>query len=88
MAALLQGPTTASLNNSLRPTEIRLVEVLPAEFEDPIEINIKVMDLEAQPVYDALSYVWHPHDSTVDTSQPLRPALVTNHSSSSALICG
>jgi hypothetical protein len=86
MTVLLQGPTTASLYDSLGSTEIRLVGVLPAGFEDPIEVNIKVVDLETGPVYDALSYVWHPQDGTVDPSQPLWPALVNNHSSLPALI--
>ncbi|KAH7408100.1 heterokaryon incompatibility protein-domain-containing protein [Phaeosphaeria sp. MPI-PUGE-AT-0046c] len=69
----------SGIYEELLPSQIRLVEVLPGEFEDPIELRIKVVDLEDEPLYDALSYVWHPKDGTVDTSRPLNRAKLVGH---------
>jgi hypothetical protein len=86
MASLLQEPTTSDSYTPLGSTEIRLVEILPGQFDDPIEIKIAIVDLKDNPTYDALSYVWKPRDGTVDTSQPLDHAFVLNHSSFSIKI--
>lgn len=51
----------------LGPTEIRIVEIQPGEFDDPIEMRLKVVDIKDEPVYDALSYVWKLDDDLVDT---------------------
>jgi hypothetical protein len=45
------------------------VEILPGEFDDPIEIAVKTVDLQDEPLYDALSYVWNPTDGTVDANK-------------------
>ncbi|KAH3916670.1 hypothetical protein HBI56_048710 [Parastagonospora nodorum] len=74
-------PVTTGVYNPLGPTEIRLVEILPGAFDDPIDINISVVDLKNDPVYDALSYVWHAKDGTVDTKKPLGFAIVLNNDS-------
>ncbi|KAF2828788.1 hypothetical protein CC86DRAFT_319850, partial [Ophiobolus disseminans] len=67
--------------NALGTAEIRLVNLLPGEFEDPIELEIITVDLLHKPLYDALSYVWHPRDGTIDTMRSLKPALIVNFKS-------
>lgn len=55
---------------SLGPTEIRIVHIQQGEMHDPVEIVIEVVNLDAHPVYDALSYVWNPRDKVVDSVEP------------------
>ncbi|OAL47979.1 hypothetical protein IQ07DRAFT_646176 [Pyrenochaeta sp. DS3sAY3a] len=62
----------------LGPTEIRLVEILPGKFNDPIEIAIRPVDLSTSPAYDALSYAWNPDDGTIGKYSPLVLATVRN----------
>jgi hypothetical protein len=81
MADSATCPTRNDLYSPLGPTDIRLVEILPGDFGDQIEITIDVADLEDQPLYDALSYVWHPHDGTIERSDSLEIAIVRNHNS-------
>lgn len=38
--------------------EIRLLTILPGQFNDVIHCTLHVVSLTAKPVYDALSYVW------------------------------
>ncbi|ORY03670.1 heterokaryon incompatibility protein-domain-containing protein, partial [Clohesyomyces aquaticus] len=40
--------------------EIRLVDICPGSFSDPIELDIHVVDLSDLPKYSALSYAWNP----------------------------
>jgi heterokaryon incompatibility protein (HET) len=49
-----------SENGNDQPTHIRLLNLRPGEFEDPIEIDLDIVVLDpASPVsYEALSYVW------------------------------
>jgi hypothetical protein len=49
----------------LRNDYVRLVKVLPGGFHDPLHCEILEADLNLQPVYDALSYVWGDPKSTV-----------------------
>lgn len=62
----------------LGPTEIRLVEILPGKFDDPIEIAIRPVDLSTHPTYDALSYAWNPDNGTIEEDSPLVLATVRN----------
>jgi hypothetical protein len=71
------GPPFSPLGH----TEIRLVEIHPGEFDDPIAISINSVDLANNPSYDALSYVWDPQDGTINPTSPVKPALVINHDS-------
>lgn len=64
---------------SLLPTEIRVVEIQPGGFHDHIEIVIKVVNLDDHPIYDALSYVWHPQDGSIENSDTLDVARVFAH---------
>lgn len=57
---------------NLLPNEIRVVEIKPGKFDDLIKIVLKVVKLDDEPVYDALSYVWHPKDYTIDTLKELK----------------
>lgn len=66
--------------------DIRLVIILPGKFDDTIELRINTANLCRSPVYDALSYVWHPRDGTINISAPSRTALVTNHGSCPILL--
>jgi len=68
--------TLESPYRPLGPTQIRIVEILPGDFEQPIEIVLKTVDLEDKPTYDALSYVWNPTDGTIDVSKALQPAVI------------
>jgi hypothetical protein len=43
-----------------RSDEIRLVDIRPGEFNDPIELDLHTASLRDCPQYDALSYVWNP----------------------------
>ncbi|KAF1960534.1 hypothetical protein CC80DRAFT_464631 [Byssothecium circinans] len=40
--------------------EIRLIEILPGNFDDYIELHLRVASLQRDLDYDALSYVWKP----------------------------
>jgi hypothetical protein len=44
--------------------EIRLIELLPAQYDDVIQLNFYVNILNDDPVYDALSYAWGTTDSS------------------------
>ncbi|KAF2132552.1 hypothetical protein P153DRAFT_284096, partial [Dothidotthia symphoricarpi CBS 119687] len=52
--------------NTLGPKEIRLVEILPGRFDNPLIAIIRVVDFQNEPQYEALSYVWNPTDGTVE----------------------
>jgi len=73
----------STLYTALGATEIRLVEILPGAFEDTIALNIHVVDTRTNPSYDALSYVWHPEDGTIDTSKSVELATIMNHQDAS-----
>jgi len=81
-ASLSDTPVISGVYTPLEPTEIRLVEILPGAFGDPIYLNINVVDLKNDPVYDALSYVWYPRDGTIDMEKSLEPARIIKHDSS------
>lgn len=70
----------------LGATELRLVEILPGGFDDPIELRVRTIDLRDESTFDALSYVWHPRDGTIDPCKPPKPAFITYHGSSQILI--
>lgn len=74
-------PDLSIVYSPLLLTEIRLVEILSDDFDDPIRVNIKVVNLADQPVYDALSYVWNPRDGTMDSSESTGIVKVVNHNS-------
>ncbi|KAK5103512.1 hypothetical protein LTS08_002927 [Lithohypha guttulata] len=42
---------------------IRLVHLLPGSQNDPVRIHLSIHELEFQPEYEALSYVWGPTNS-------------------------
>lgn len=69
----------SAVYTSLLPTQIRVVEIQPGDFHDPIEIFVKVVDLEEHPMYDALSYVWNPEDGSVPASETLMVARILPH---------
>ncbi|KAF2254492.1 hypothetical protein BU26DRAFT_417709, partial [Trematosphaeria pertusa] len=52
----------------LTPTtqEIRLLTLLPGEWASPIECNVKHVDLDDGPEYEALSYTWGDLNDKVD----------------------
>lgn len=51
----------------LHAAQIRVVNIFPElHTRAPIEISIDVADLDDNPLYEALSYVWAPKDGTVD----------------------
>jgi hypothetical protein len=81
MADTNTSPFPGPLYSPLGHTEIRLVEIHPGEFDDPIAISINSVDIANSPSYDALSYVWDPQDGTVNPTSPVKPALVINHNS-------
>ncbi|XDG06316.1 hypothetical protein ABKA04_005931 [Annulohypoxylon sp. FPYF3050] len=45
-----------ALNSSLR--EIRVLTILPGSFDEPLRVTIGTRSLDANPLYNALSYVW------------------------------
>ncbi|KAI0894613.1 HET-domain-containing protein [Annulohypoxylon nitens] len=45
-----------ALDSTLR--EIRVLTVLPGSFDEPIRVTIGTQNLDASPIYNALSYVW------------------------------
>ncbi|KAK1850747.1 hypothetical protein CCHR01_06648 [Colletotrichum chrysophilum] len=55
-----------SLYTSLYARKIRLLRLLPGKYNDPITCDIRVVDLQSKPEYEALSYTWA--DSNGDTS--------------------
>lgn len=38
--------------------DIRILELLPGSFEDPLHCRLRVAAIESDPAYDALSYMW------------------------------
>jgi len=60
------------LYTPLGPSDIRLVDIMPGRFDDPIKICIRTVDLRSSPLYAALSYVWNPKDGTTDASSQSR----------------
>lgn len=58
------------------PTEIRIVEIQPGDFDDPIQLKLKVVGIEDGPVYDALSYVSKLTAGSVKELTPLKKAKV------------
>jgi hypothetical protein len=46
--------------HKLGATEIRVVDIQPGHFDDPIHVSIRVVDFQDKPRYEALSYVWNP----------------------------
>ena len=52
--------------NYILGQEIRLLEIEPGENDDPVRCNLRVVNLEDDPSYEALSYTWA--TETGDTS--------------------
>lgn len=40
------------------PKDIRLLDILPGRGDEPLSISLRIVNLDAQPDYEALSYVW------------------------------
>jgi hypothetical protein len=71
---------SSELYADLGPSDIRLVEILPSpQFDAPLRLRITTVSLDNQPHYAALSYVWNPHDGTIDTSSLPERVVVVNH---------
>src|SRR5277367_4609051 len=51
-------PPNALYKNTLDESNIRILEIVPGEFEDKIECYLRTIPLVHSEPYDALSYVW------------------------------
>ncbi|EQB43657.1 hypothetical protein CGLO_17666 [Colletotrichum gloeosporioides Cg-14] len=60
------APAKTSLYEPLHARKIRILQLLPGKYHDPICCKIQTVDLKTRPEYEALSYTWA--DSTGDTS--------------------
>ena len=68
--AELNDPTRHFRHDTLNsPDLIRLIELLPGDWEDDLRCNIHIVSLDSPPTYDALSYSWG-HESQDDPSLP------------------
>lgn len=38
--------------------DLRILELLPGSFDDPLHCRLRVAAIESDPIYDALSYMW------------------------------
>lgn len=51
--------TASTANDRMETTgDLRILELLPGSFGDPLECRLRVAAIESHPVYDALSYMW------------------------------
>jgi hypothetical protein len=57
--------------------QMRLIELLPGEDDDPIRINLFAIDSVTSQPYEALSYVWGSRDVDVTVSVNDRPFKVS-----------
>jgi hypothetical protein len=62
---LLGHPIYSSVRFSDLSSQIRLVELLPGRYEDPIAVRLFVTDRVSNQSYAALSYVWGSRDADV-----------------------
>lgn len=60
----------------LGPTNIRVVDVAPGFYDDPLCISIRTVDLNDQPRHVALSHVCNPTDGTIDAQSLPEPVEV------------
>lgn len=51
--------------------EIRVLTLLPGDFNEPLQANLATINLNTGPVYNALSYVWGDPSSTGDPGNTL-----------------
>ncbi|KAK5659022.1 hypothetical protein OQA88_1109 [Cercophora sp. LCS_1] len=65
----------APLNN--QNEEIRLLTLLPGDFDEPIHCQIVTCSLKTSPTYNALSYVW---GDVTTASDPRNTVLLDSHS--------
>ncbi|KAF0326023.1 hypothetical protein GQ607_006841 [Colletotrichum asianum] len=65
--------TTASAEMSfyepLHARKIRILQLLPGEYGDPVRCNIRTVDLQFKPEYEALSYTWADSNGDASLSQ-------------------
>jgi hypothetical protein len=66
---------------TLGPGVIRLVDILPGQFDDSVRVRIHKANLAQNPQFTALSYVWNPQDRTIDKSLKSESISVEGHSS-------
>ena len=65
----------------LGPTEIRLIDIQPGHWHDPLEAIVRVVNLRDNPLFEALSYRWKPTDGTIDTQHENNDKSLQNTSS-------
>ncbi|KAM0820770.1 hypothetical protein AB5N19_06590, partial [Seiridium cardinale] len=58
--------------------QIRILDLLPGEAGDPIRCRIRVANLQDQPQYEALSYVWGEHSDGVTIEMQERKSWVVH----------
>jgi hypothetical protein len=64
---------SSSPYNQLNPNDIWLVDILPGNLDNTIQVALRTVDLTTEPHYEALSYVWNPKDGTIaDDAEPER----------------
>jgi hypothetical protein len=76
---LVHDSSPRSPYSRLRPSEIRVVQIRPGAFDDPVKIAIQTVDLRDELLYFALSYVWNPADGTINAKKTLSLAIVKNY---------
>jgi hypothetical protein len=76
-----EADNRAHLYTALETGDIRLVEILPGHWEDPILVSIHMANLDQEPRYSALSYVWDPKYGCIDLGLEPDSISVQNHAS-------
>jgi hypothetical protein len=85
---MILQPSRAGFHK-LGATEIRVVDIQPGQFDDPIQVSIRVVDFQDEPQYEALSYVWNPTTGPINPRNDHDPKiLVTTASSATYLPIG
>lgn len=52
------GRVKAAFYETLQARKIRILELLPGDFDEPLRGNLRIEDLQFKPEFEALSYTW------------------------------
>lgn len=65
--------------NDLKPGEIRLINLLPGQTQDPLVCDLLPTSIDTNPSYKALSYTWGSFDKTASIATNTTPLPITSN---------